>query len=87
MLGDLPLLVLTRKDGGYPDGLDRPASELEAARLDSQHALAALSRMGQFEIVPPGHNLHLEAPAIVADAIERVAREAAHTTRTPHAKR
>ena len=73
-LGDLPLVVLMRKDGGYTDGMGRPASELEAERVASQHKLAAWSRRGRLEVVPAGHSLHLEAPDVVARAIDEVAR-------------
>ena len=73
-LGDLPLVVLMRKDGGYTDGMGRPASELEAERVASQHKLAAWSRRGRLEVVPAGHSLHLEAPDAVARAIDEVAR-------------
>jgi len=72
-LGDLPLVVLMRKDGGYADGLSLPARELEAARVASQQALAAWSRRGRVVTVPAGHNLHLEAPDVVAQAVESVA--------------
>ena len=73
-LGDVPLMVLMRKDGGYADRLNVPARELEAARIASQQALAAWSHRGRIEIVPAGHNLHLEAPDVVAQAIESVAK-------------
>ena len=72
-LGDLPLVVLARKDGGYPSGLNRTPAELEAERLASQRALAAWSRRGRLQLVSAGHELHLEAPDVVASAIEEVA--------------
>jgi pimeloyl-ACP methyl ester carboxylesterase len=75
-LGDLPLIVLARKDGSYPADLNRPAAELESDRLAAQRALAAWSRHGRLQLVPAGHELHLEAPGVVAAAIEEVAREA-----------
>jgi pimeloyl-ACP methyl ester carboxylesterase len=73
-LGDLPLVVLMRKDGGYREGMGRPAAELEAERVASQRKLAAWSTRGRLEVVPAGHSLHLEAPDAVARAIDEVAR-------------
>jgi pimeloyl-ACP methyl ester carboxylesterase len=46
VLGDLPLVVVARKDGGYPEGLNLPARTLERARVDSQRTLARWSRGG-----------------------------------------
>ncbi len=73
VLGDLPLIVLTREHGGYGDNLDRPAAELEKNRLDSQQALAELSSAGIQRTIPSGHSMHLEAPDAVAKAIHDVA--------------
>jgi pimeloyl-ACP methyl ester carboxylesterase len=73
-LGRLPLVVLTRAKGGYGDDLDMPAAEIERARLDSQRALARLSSAGTQQIVESGHNMHLEAPDTVANAIAVVVR-------------
>ena len=42
-LGSRPLIVLARADGAYPDNLDKPAAEMERARLKGQRALAGLS--------------------------------------------
>ncbi len=75
-LGDLPLVVLARKEGGYPANLGHPAADLESDRLASQRALAAWSRQGRLQLVAAGHELHLEAPDVVAAAIEEVARAA-----------
>ena len=68
-LGNLPLIVLTRAKGGYRTNLDRPADELERARLDAQRALAGLSTAGTQRIVDAGHNMHTEVPDVVASAI------------------
>lgn len=73
-LGRLPLVVLTRAHGGYGDDLDMPAAEIERVRLDSQRALARLSTAGTQQMVEGGHNMHLEAPDTVADAIAVVVR-------------
>ena len=71
-LGDRPLVVLTRAHGDYPPDLDKPADELERARVDAQKRLVRLSSRGTQRVVPAGHNMHLEAPAAVADAIRDV---------------
>jgi pimeloyl-ACP methyl ester carboxylesterase len=71
-LGDRPLIVLTRAHGGYGNNLDVPAEEMERVRLESQRALARLSSRGSQQIVNSGHNMHLEAPAVVAEAIAQV---------------
>jgi pimeloyl-ACP methyl ester carboxylesterase len=73
VLGDLPLIVLTREHGGYGDNLDKPAAELEKVRLDSQRALAELSSAGTQRMIPSGHSMHLEAPDAVVKAIHDVA--------------
>jgi pimeloyl-ACP methyl ester carboxylesterase len=70
-LGAMPLIVLTRSEG-YRKDLDVPAVELEAERLRLQAQLALLSSNGKQIIVPGGHNMHLEAPQAVADAIQSV---------------
>jgi len=71
-LGDLPLIVLTREKGGYPDGWDVPAAELERQRLAGQTALVKLSSKGQQRILSSGHDMHLEAPDEVTEAIREM---------------
>ena len=71
-LGSIPLIVLTRAEGGYGNNLDKPADDLERARLDAQRALAELSSAGTQRIVKAGHNMHLEAPDIVVQAIRDI---------------
>jgi pimeloyl-ACP methyl ester carboxylesterase len=71
-LGSIPLLVLTRAAGGYADAPGAPAREMEAERLASQAALARLSTAGRQILVPSGHDMQVEAPAAVADAIRSV---------------
>jgi pimeloyl-ACP methyl ester carboxylesterase len=71
-LGDIPLIVLTRKVGGYRTNMDRPAEELERARLDAQLVLTELSTAGKQRLVDAGHNMHLETPDIVVEAIRDV---------------
>jgi pimeloyl-ACP methyl ester carboxylesterase len=71
-LGAIPLIVLTRADGGYGKNLDRPEEELERARLDAQRALKDLSSAGTQRVINAGHNMHLEVPAAVVQAIRDV---------------
>jgi pimeloyl-ACP methyl ester carboxylesterase len=70
-LGTMPLIVLTRAEGFKKD-IDLPATQLESERLRLQAQLALLSSNGKQIIVPGGHNMHLEAPDAVADAIRSV---------------
>jgi pimeloyl-ACP methyl ester carboxylesterase len=71
-LGAIPLLVLTRAEGGYGDDLDVPAALLEAERQELQQKLVRLSRSGRQVMVAAGHDVHLEAPDAVAQAIRDV---------------
>jgi pimeloyl-ACP methyl ester carboxylesterase len=71
-LGSIPLVVLTRANSGYGNDLNVPASELEAERRRTQAQLVHLSENGRQIIVASGHNMHLEAPDEVADAIRTV---------------
>ena len=75
LLGKKPLVVLTRKSGGYRD-LDIPAAQIEAERLASQKALLVLSANSRQIVLDSGHNMHLEAPDDVAAAIRSVVTEA-----------
>lgn len=71
LLGNIPLIVLTRGKGGYEGRPD--SSELEAERLLLQEDLAHLSTNGKHIIDKnSGHNIHLEDPAIVINAIREV---------------
>lgn len=73
MLGDIPLIVLSRTDGGYSDDLDVPANEMEEERVRLQKELARLSTNSKHIIAKnSGHNIHLEAPQLVIDAIRQV---------------
>ena len=71
-LSAIPLIVLTRAQGGYGNNLDKPEEELERARVDAQRGLAELSSAGSQRIVNAGHNMHLEAPDVVVQAIRDV---------------
>jgi len=71
-LGAMPLVVLSRAEGGYSQDLDVPAAQMEQERKDGQAALKRLSTNSTQMIIPSGHNMNLEAPAAVAFAIHRV---------------
>jgi pimeloyl-ACP methyl ester carboxylesterase len=71
-LGKLPLIVLTRREGGYPDGLDVPAAQLEQERKDGQAKLARLSTDSEQVLIHSGHNMELEDPMDVVAAIRRM---------------
>jgi pimeloyl-ACP methyl ester carboxylesterase len=71
MLGDIPLIVLTRGSGGYNGRVD--SAELEKERLSLQLELSHLSSNGKnFIDKNSGHNIHIEDPAVVIDAIRQV---------------
>ena len=72
-LGAIPLIVLTRAEGGYSDGdYDIPAAQLEKERKEGQAKLALLSSNSRQVIVHSGHNMELEAPDDVTAAIRKV---------------
>jgi pimeloyl-ACP methyl ester carboxylesterase len=71
-LGARPLVVLTRRHGGYRDVAGVTASELERERLEAQAALAHLSSAGRHVLVDSGHDMQTEAPDTVSQAIEDV---------------
>jgi pimeloyl-ACP methyl ester carboxylesterase len=71
-LGAIPLLVLMRAEGGYGGDLDVPAARLEAERRQSHAHLAALSTRGKLQVVRSGHNMQVEVPLLVSQAIQRV---------------
>lgn len=71
MLGNIPLIVLTRGSGGYDGRAD--SAKLESERLMLQGELAHLSTNNRHIIDKnSGHNIHLEDPAIVISAIKDV---------------
>jgi pimeloyl-ACP methyl ester carboxylesterase len=71
-LGAIPLVVLTRAEGGYGNDQDVPAVQLEKERKDGQAMLVKLSSNGKQVIVKSGHNMDLEAPGEVTEAIRSV---------------
>jgi pimeloyl-ACP methyl ester carboxylesterase len=71
MLGNIPLIVLA-KGKGYYAGLP-DSTQLEKQRLDLQKDLAHLSTNGKLIVDKnSGHNIHLEDPATVINAIKQV---------------
>lgn len=65
-LGAIPLVVLSRANGGYSD------DKLEAERVAGQAMLVRLSRNSKQIVVNSSHNMNLEAPDAVASAIREV---------------
>jgi hypothetical protein len=68
-LGAIPLVVLTRAEGGYGNDQDVPAAQLDKERKDGQAMLMKLSSNSKQVIVKSGHNMDLEAPDDVSGAI------------------
>jgi pimeloyl-ACP methyl ester carboxylesterase len=80
MLGNIPLMVLSRGNGGY-SGLPDSAV-LENERVQLQKDLAHLSTNSKIIFDKnSGHNIHLEDPALVIDAIKQVIRAYQTNTR------
>jgi len=71
-LGYIPLVVLTRAEGGYGNDQDVPAAQLEKERKEGQAMLVKLSSNSKQIIVKSGHNMEVEAPDAVAGAIQLV---------------
>ncbi|HTD42516.1 MAG TPA: alpha/beta hydrolase [Mucilaginibacter sp.] len=80
MLGNIPLIVLARGDGGYSGLPDSTA--LENERIQLQKDLSHLSTDSKLLFDKnSGHNIHLEDPAFVIDAIKQVVRAYKTNTR------
>ncbi len=77
-LGAIPLVVLTRAEGGFDNDLDIPAAQLERDRRDGQAKLAQLSSNSRQIFVHSGHNMDLEAPEDVTAAIRQVVEAVRH---------
>jgi len=77
-LGTIPLVVLTRAEGGYDNNQDVLAVQMEAERKEGQARLVQLSTNGKQIIVHSGHNMDLEAPDDVAAAIRLVVEAVRH---------
>jgi hypothetical protein len=71
-LGSIPLVVLTRAEGGYSNDQDVPAAQLEKERKEGQAMLVKLSTNSKQIMVKSGHNMDLEAPDQVSAAIRIV---------------
>ena len=71
-LGKTPVLVLTRAEGGYQSGLDVSAEQIERERKDGQAMLSRLSSNSKQVFIHSGHNMELEAPDAVVDAIRQM---------------
>lgn len=83
VLGTIPLIVLSRADGGYREGdSDISAAQLEKERKEGQAKLVRLSSNSKQLIVHSGHNMNLEAPEDVSNAI----REEVNAVRHPAEK-
>jgi pimeloyl-ACP methyl ester carboxylesterase len=69
----IPLIVLTRAEGGYSDAdSDIPAAQMEKERFEGQKNLTLLSTNSKQLIIHSGHNMNLLAPAEVASAIQHL---------------
>jgi pimeloyl-ACP methyl ester carboxylesterase len=71
-LGKIPVLVLARSEGGYEKGLDVSAEQMERERKEGQLLLTRLSSNSKLTYLHSGHNMELEAPDGVANAIRQV---------------
>jgi pimeloyl-ACP methyl ester carboxylesterase len=71
-LGQLPVMVLAREHGGYADGADLSAAELEKQRRREQADLAALSSRGELRFVASGHEIEIDAPEVVIEAVRKM---------------
>jgi pimeloyl-ACP methyl ester carboxylesterase len=71
MLGNIPLYILSKGKGSYRGLPD--SAQLETERLKLQEDLAHLSSNSKHIIDKnSGHNIHLEDPALVVEAIRQV---------------
>jgi pimeloyl-ACP methyl ester carboxylesterase len=78
-LGSIPLIVLSRAEGGYRNGdADIPVAQLEKEYKEGQQKLVELSTNSKQVILHSGHNMNLEAPADVAAAIRKVVEAVRH---------
>jgi pimeloyl-ACP methyl ester carboxylesterase len=73
LLGSIPLIVLARTAGEFHAGMRISVDSLEQLRRSQQADLAKLSRTGSLRFAPhAGHNIHLEDPGFVVQAIRDV---------------
>jgi hypothetical protein len=78
-LGAIPLIVLSRAEGGYRYGdSEFPAAQMEKERQEGQAKLVLLSTNSKQVVIHSGHNMNLEAPDAVAAAIREVVEAVRH---------
>lgn len=78
-LGSIPLIVLTRAEGGFKDDeANVPAAQLEEERHSGQKKLELLSTNSKLIRVNSGHNMELQAPGEVTAAIHEVVQAVRH---------
>jgi len=78
-LGSIPLIVLSRAEGGYIDGdADISAAQLEKERKEGQAKLTLLSTNSRQIVVNSGHNMQLEVPEDVSTAIRQLIEAVRH---------
>lgn len=70
-LGSVPLIVLTRANGGFHD-LDIPAAQQEAERKQAQSRLAGLSKKGEQRTIASGEHMEVEDPDAVVQAVHEI---------------
>jgi pimeloyl-ACP methyl ester carboxylesterase/GNAT superfamily N-acetyltransferase len=70
-LPDVPLIVLTARQGDYPYGWPRDALNVLRVRLQRQ-LVTLVSRGRQIIVEDTGHAIHEDRPEIVVDAIREV---------------
>jgi len=90
-LGDLPLIVLHREVGGYkpiPKMISpEQVTQLEAERVALNRELVSLSRNSAHIIARNStHDIHLDRPELVVDAIRKVFEAARHHKSVKHAE-
>ncbi len=79
VLGTIPVIVMSRADGGYRDGDSNiGAAQLEMERKAGQAKLMLLSSNTQQVVIHSGHNMNLEMPEDVSNAIRKVVRAVRH---------
>jgi pimeloyl-ACP methyl ester carboxylesterase len=71
----LPLIVLSASDT-YADAPPGDRKALDASRLDTQRGIVATSRRGELlPVAHASHDIELDQPQAVADAVRRVLRQ------------
>ena len=72
-LGDMPLIVISRGEGGCPDTPEVSGKQLDQERKEQQAELVHLSHNSKQVIAGhSGHNIHIEDPALVIQQIRDV---------------